>query len=316
MSIRSYLREIGRGKDGARSLAREQAADLMGQVLDAQVSDLELGAFCIAMRVKGESVAEMLGFLDAVRSRSQLVPASQQPLVVLPSYNGARRLPLLTPLVAELLARAGARVLVHHHASEGQRLPIASVAGQLGWNESKTIANIEDGSLAIAHLGLICPGLSRLLDVRRSLGLRNSGHSLVKLFNPCAGAALVVGSYTHPEYAQVMADVFCQSQTPALLLRGPEGEPVADARRVPAMQAIADGRLWTVQDAQSGTLEAARPGEGDALPLGLDAAGTAALIRDMLEGRRTVPAPIALQVEHILRLLKTNPVNLSKHCPS
>ena len=45
MSISHYIKDIGRGKDGARAIDRAAAADLMGQVLDGQVSDLELGAF-------------------------------------------------------------------------------------------------------------------------------------------------------------------------------------------------------------------------------------------------------------------------------
>jgi anthranilate phosphoribosyltransferase len=59
MGIGNYIKEIGRGKDGARALNREQAADLFGQVLDGAVTDLEIGAFCIAMRVKGETPEEM-----------------------------------------------------------------------------------------------------------------------------------------------------------------------------------------------------------------------------------------------------------------
>jgi di/tripeptidase len=62
MGIGIYLKEIGRGKDGARSLSRAQAADLMGQVLDASVTDLEIGAFCLAMRVKGETPQETRGY--------------------------------------------------------------------------------------------------------------------------------------------------------------------------------------------------------------------------------------------------------------
>ena len=65
MGISQYLKEIGRGKQGARPLAREQAADLFGQVLDGAVTDLEIGAFCIAMRVKGETPEEMAGSDDA-----------------------------------------------------------------------------------------------------------------------------------------------------------------------------------------------------------------------------------------------------------
>ncbi|MDH5709392.1 MAG: DNA-binding protein YbiB, partial [Hylemonella sp.] len=42
MSISHYIKDIGRGKQGARNLNREQAADLWGQLLDGDVSDLEV----------------------------------------------------------------------------------------------------------------------------------------------------------------------------------------------------------------------------------------------------------------------------------
>jgi len=106
MSIAQYIKVIGRGKDGARPLTREQAADLFGQVLDRTVTDLEVGGFCLAMRIKGETPEEMAGFLDATYQRMQRFPASDRPVVVLPSYNGARKLPVLTPLLALLLAGA------------------------------------------------------------------------------------------------------------------------------------------------------------------------------------------------------------------
>src|SRR5436309_3571446 len=127
MGISQYIREIGRGKDGARSLAREQAADLFGQVLDGTVTDLEIGAFCLAMRIKGESPLEMAGFLDATYARLNRVPASALPLVVLPSYNGARKLPLLTPLLALLVAKQGLPVLIHGAATESTRVFVSHV---------------------------------------------------------------------------------------------------------------------------------------------------------------------------------------------
>ena len=106
MGISQYIKEIGRGKQGARSLSRAQATDLFGQILDGTVSDLELGGFCLAMRIKGETAQEMAGFLDAMAARLNHVPAGDKPLVVLPSYNGARKLPVLTPLLALLLVPA------------------------------------------------------------------------------------------------------------------------------------------------------------------------------------------------------------------
>jgi anthranilate phosphoribosyltransferase len=98
------------------------------------------------------------------------------------------------------------------------------------------------------------PGLKRLLDVRRVVGLRNSSHSLVKLMNPCAGPAVVVSSYTHPEYAVSMAAVFELMGSTALLLRGTEGEVVADARRLPQMDGFIAGRRVTLQEGKKGTL--------------------------------------------------------------
>jgi len=112
MGIANYLKEIGRGKEGARSLSDVQAEDLMSQVLDRKVSEAERGAFAIAMRVKGESTEELAGFTRAAAARSVALDPAALP-VLLPSYNGARKLPNLTALLALLLAQEGVPVLVH-----------------------------------------------------------------------------------------------------------------------------------------------------------------------------------------------------------
>jgi anthranilate phosphoribosyltransferase len=296
MSISHYIKDIGRGKDGARAIDRAQAADLMGQVLDGQVSDLELGAFCLAMRIKGETPEEMAGFLDAVHARLNKVATGGAPTVVLPSYNGARKLPVLTPLLALLLAREGAAVVVHGSMTEDKRVPAEAVLAELGI--LPTAGNVSAGEVAFVRTATLHGGLDRLLSVRRVVGLRNSGHSLVKLMNPCEVPALVVGSYTHPEYLQSMSATFALTGQHALLLRGTEGEPVADARRTPAMDVFKDGQTRRVQDQREGSLN-----QLPDMPA-IDAAATAEYIRQVVRGDRVVPEPIALQVQHILREVK------------
>lgn len=301
MGITPYLKEIGRGKQGARSLSRAQATDLFGQVLDGTVSDLEVGAFCIAMRIKGETADEMCGFLDATLARLDRVPASERPLAVLPSYNGARKLPVLTPLLALLLARRGLPVLIHGTATESGRVAVEPVLQALGIQPLSRIRAIATGEAAFIATELLSPGLKRLLDARRIIGLRNSAHSLVKLMNPCAGAAVVVSSYTHPEYGESMAAVFELMGSTALLLRGTEGEVVADARRLPQMDGFVRGQRVTLQQGQKGTLTSLPD-----LPREIDAQTTAAYIQDVLDGRKPVPASLALQVEHILHLAQAS----------
>ena len=300
MAISHYLKEIGRGKDGARSLDRVQAADLFGQLLDGQVSELELGAFCLAMRIKGETPEEMAGFLDATALRTDKVPTQGRTAVVLPSYNGARKLPVLTPLLALLLARKGLPVLVHGAATESRRVSSAEVLALLGVAADSSVQPLQAGQVRFVPTGLLCPGLQRLLEVRRVIGLRNSAHSLVKLMNPCDGDALVVGSYTHPEYLLSMGATFELTGQRAMLLRGTEGEPVADPRRLPQIDVFRQGQRRCVQEAQGGSL-ASLP----ELPA-IDAASTAAWISEVLAGRRAVPAPIARQVEHVLQAVQAS----------
>ncbi|MGH8804251.1 MAG: DNA-binding protein YbiB [Polaromonas sp.] len=298
MGISQYIKVIGRGKQGARALTREQAADLFAQVLDGTVTDLEVGGFCLAMRIKGETPEEMAGFLDAAYQRLNRLPAGDKPLVVLPSYNGARKLPVLTPLLALLLAREGLPVLVHGTATESSRIFASEVLSALDIHALTATRTIASGEVAFAATELLSPALKRLLDVRRAVGLRNSAHSLVKIMNPCLGKALVVSSYTHPEYAVSMTAIFELIKANALLLRGTEGEVVADARRMPQMQGFVGGRQILLQEGVKGTL----PSVPD-LPKEIDVASTAAYIQSVLAGKSPVPASIAQQVEHILHLV-------------
>ena len=298
MSISHYIKDIGRGRDGARALDRAQAADLMGQILDGQVTDLELGAFCIAMRIKGETNQEMAGFLDATHARMQHISASS-PVVVLPSYNGARKLPVLTPLLAHLLAREGLSVVMHGTSTESTRVISQDVLAVMGISPLRQICAVQAGDVVFAPTEVLCPGLKRLLEVRRVVGLRNSAHSLVKLMNPTTAAdALLVSSYTHPEYAVSMAATFELTGAHALLLRGTEGEVVADARRTPQMDAFLRGTRTPLVEAQAGSLT-----KLPELPNDIDATTTARYTQAVLSGALPVPAPLAAQVQAVLKAL-------------
>jgi anthranilate phosphoribosyltransferase len=154
--------------------------------------------------------------------------------------------------------------------------------------------------VAFVPTALLCPGLQRLLDVRRVVNLRNPAHSLVKLMNPCVGKSLLVSSYTHPEYALSMAATLALMGSNALLLRGTEGEAVADPRRTPKMQAFVGGQATDLHAYQGGSLTSL-----PVLPTAIDAASTATYIREVLSGAQPVPAPIAQQVAHIVQLAKS-----------
>jgi anthranilate phosphoribosyltransferase len=304
MSIASYIKVIGRGRDGARSLDREQAHDLMSQVLDGRVTDLEIGAFALAMRVKSETVAELAGFLDAVHERCIAVPISA-PTVVLPSYNGSRKVPNLTALLAMLLAQHDVPVLVHGPAHDATRITTAEIFRDLGLTCAEDGDDIEAAwqrrEPAFIRTEALCPPLARLLAVRSVVGLRNSGHTVAKLLGGCGSSpTLRVVNYTHPDYGTLLASFLAATGADAVLMRGTEGEPVADARRQQRLDVYLSGMLRPELSvpAQEGVLT-----QPAVLPAGSDAATTASTIQAIVSGAMPAPLPLATQTSCLLRSL-------------
>lgn len=298
MGIATFIKEIGRGAAGARSLGVDAAHQLMGTVLDGGASDLEVGAFAMAMRMKGETLDELVGFLRAVQERCRRLP-TDRPVIVIPSYNGARRLPNLTPLLAMSLAQEGERVLVHGQPRDPARVTTAEIFHDLGLPPALSEADVLSAwarrEPAFVTTGFLCPPLQKLLDVRWSVGLRNSGHTVAKMLDPFAGArTLRLASYTHPEFGGLMAAWAQREAVDVMLLRGTEGEAVADPRRQPRMDTWIGGQLrpeWSAV-AQDGVVA-----EMPLLPRECDAATTALYIQAVLSGEKPAPAPLSRQVQ-------------------
>ena len=304
MSIAKYIREIGRGKEGARSLTPPQAYELMSRVLDGRGTDLEIGGFALAMRIKGESVEELAGFLEAAHERC-IALRPERPTIVLPSYNGARKLPNLTALLALLLAQEGVQVLVHGPALDPGRVTTAEIFHDLGLPFARDATELDNAwarrEPVFIRTEALCPPLARLLEVRRVVGLRNSGHTIAKLLGPCrTGASLRVVNYTHPEYAVLQAQFLTHIGANAMLLRGTEGEPVADPRRSPKLDVFIAGALSASLSrlAQEGVLT-----ELPLLPRSIDAATTALYIQSVVSGEKPAPGPLAQQVDCLVRAL-------------
>lgn len=303
-----FIREIGRGKKGARSLSIEDAHDLYAAMLDGRVSDLELGGIVLAMRIKGESVDEIAGFLDAAEASFTPLPdpPGDYAPIVIPSYNGSRQIPNLTPLLALLLARAGAPVLIHGTTRDPGRVTTADVLHELAHPLATDVAQASAGLCRLQPvfmpIDVLAPRLARLLALRQRLGVRNSTHTLVKILQPFTGPALRLTSYTHPEYRSMLSEYFSHAAPPGrgdvFLMRGTEGETVAHAKRAQLIE-------WFHQHQRTVLVERQAPADDmPPLPLASDAPTTARWIERALRGEEPVPASIAEQVEQCLAVAK------------
>ncbi len=303
-----FIKEIGRGVKGARSMSREDARALYAAMLGGRVSDLELGAILLAMRIKGESVEELAGFMDAAEHSFAPLPAPPGPYapVLIPSYNGARKLANLTPLLALLLAREGVPTLVHGVRHDPGRITTAEILAELGLAEAGTSNDILEamasGRPAFIPIERLAPELAHQLSLRRILGVRNSTHTLVKILQPFEGPALRLVSYTHPEYLETLGAYFMTAapsvRGDAFLMRGTEGETVANPHRAQQIDWFHGGERTLLVERDAPADELAE------VPEARDAATTAAWIAAVLRGEAPVPRPIAAQVAQCLRVAR------------
>jgi anthranilate phosphoribosyltransferase len=303
-----FIKEIGRGTKGARSMTREDARELYRAMLEGRVSDLELGAILLAMRIKGESVEEIGGFMDAAESSFAPLPAppGDYAPVLIPSYNGSRKLANLTPLLALLLAREGVPVLVHGVRQDPGRVTTAEIFAEMGIGPLGSSADMQDAFAnrkpSFMPIEWLAPQLAHQLSLRQILGVRNSTHTLVKILQPFAGPALRLVSYTHPEYLAMLSEYF-RTQAPfargdAFLMRGTEGETVANANRAQQIDWFHAGQQTLLVERDAPTDELAPA------PEGRDAAATADWIARALRGEQPVPPPIAAQVAQCVRVAR------------
>ena len=331
LDVIAMLRELGRGPNTARPLSRAQARDLFEAMLSGAVDDLTLGALLIAYRVKGEEAVELAGMLDAAQDtlKPLVLPASSAAPVSIPSYNGARRLPNLVPLLALSLAKRGIPVLVHGDPADAYgRISSASVFAALGVSASTTHARAQDAlahgraddlawpGLRVAFLSteVLSPRLARMLALRDRLGLRNSAHTVVKLLDPFAGPSLRLVNFTHPPYRDAMAELLTRHVPPAapgaLLARGCEGEAVADPRRDVAIERLADGNCSTLVVPLHSI-----DSESVALPA-IDAASTARWIEEVLAGEARMPPSLARQIDAIASVCERATTSVSIPAPT
>lgn len=297
-----YIKTIGRGARGARGLDEVAAYTLYCAILEGRVSDLELGAILLAYRIKSEDATEIAGMLRAVREHVACVHAPRERVgVTLASYNGARKVPNLVPLLALALARRGVPVVVHGVRTAPARVSTAEVFAELGIALCESMvqaqAHLTEAGLAFVPIDVISPPLADQIALMGPLGVRNCAHTLAKLIEPFSTPSLRLVNYTHEAYFDVLATYFSQPRHAAgpgvLMGRGTEGEAVADTAMARAVTWFHDGAREDVLGACEGPRGASAAGTDTG------AAATAHYIRDVLDGVREMPAAIAAQVDLI-----------------
>ncbi|MBP0048619.1 glycosyl transferase family protein [Marinobacterium sp. AK62] len=199
-----FVRILGKGKNGSRSLTRDEARTAMGMILDEQVEPEQLGAFLMLIRMKEEAPEELQGFAEAVRERLR-IPAGIEVSLDWSSYAGKkRRLPWFL-LAALALANQGVRIFMHGARGHTPgRIYTEDVLAEFGILPERDWQGVERSlearHFAFMSIDTLVPRLGNIIQLRPVLGLRSPVHTLCRLLNPLAAACCIDGVF-HPPYA-------------------------------------------------------------------------------------------------------------------
>ncbi len=199
-----YVRILGKGKKGSRSLTTEEAEAAMGMILDQQVLPEQLGAFLMLIRMKEEAPEELMGFVQAVRTRMS-PPQGLEVDLDWSTYAGKkRRLPWFL-LAALVLSGQGTRIFMHgargHTPGRLYTEDMLAVFGLKRAESWQQVAeHLERHHIAFLPIDTMVPRLGELIALRPILGLRSPVHTLCRLLNPLAASCCIDGVF-HPPYA-------------------------------------------------------------------------------------------------------------------
>lgn len=294
MSIASLIGEIGRGQT---SLSENEAHDLFAAMLDGGVADLELGALLYAMRIKGESLDELLGFQQAVAERIYHLQAPRGNImpVVIPAYGGGQETANLLPLLALLIQHFNIPVLLHGTLENHDGMAASYVLRELGILPCASLSQaqlaLDQEGLAFVPTAALCPGLASLLSLRSRLGLRNSAHLMVKLLQPFNDVGLHLVGASQPAGMERMKSCLLTMETHALLLQSCDGEPFANPVQRPQLEHLNRGTSEILFDAERTPTRS-----NSNLPKAASATATALWTRQIMAGEIPLPLPLVNQL--------------------
>lgn len=224
-----YIRILGKGRSGSRSLTQDEACQAMRMILAGEVEPVQLGAFLMLLRVKEESPEELAGFVLAARETMPLPDNAPTVQLDWSSYAGKRRQLPWFLLSALLLASHGVNVFMHAAGGrKDNRVYTPETLALLGISPSNSLpeaaAQIRNRHFAFMPLEALNPMLYQIMELRPMLGLRSPVNTLARMLNPLRAPVAMQGIF-HPAYRDMHQLAAQLLQQPHLaVLKGEGGE--------------------------------------------------------------------------------------------
>ncbi len=280
----SWPRLLGALLEG-EDLAISEASWAMQQVMQGRASAAQLAGFLVALRAKGETVDEIVGFRDAILESSLPLPVDPMALDIVGTGGDRVGTVNVSTMASVVAAASGVPVVKHGNRAASSASGSSDVLGALGVNldlePERVAAVLAETGITFAFAAKFHPGFRHAGPVRAELGIPTVFNFLGPLCNPARCEANAVG-VAHLDRAPLIAGVFRTRGATALVFRGDDG---LDELTTTGHSHIWEVSLGSVTEHDLDPLELGIPRAEIAQLLGGDAAHNARVAREVLDGR-------------------------------
>jgi anthranilate phosphoribosyltransferase len=282
--LTDFLARLVRRED----LSRDEAFDLLEALLDAEATDAQISGALVALAAKGETVDELTGMAEGLRSRAVRV-LCQHPCFIDTAGTGSSRAKTfnISTAAAFVIAGAGLPVAKHGNRAASSKSGSADLLTALGVNVS-TIPLVSENALnEIGICFMFAPlfhgATARVAGIRRQLGIHTTFNLLGPLSNPAGAPRQIIGVW-RKDLAEKLAQVLSGLGTErAWVVHGEDGlDEITLAGKTHVAEAQ-NGEVKTFEIGpedfgfEVGTIEHLRGGDAEA---------NAAIVSAVLAGER------------------------------
>ncbi|MFZ0321240.1 MAG: anthranilate phosphoribosyltransferase [Candidatus Sulfotelmatobacter sp.] len=295
-----------------QTLTRAEAREVMGEVLAGNCTDAQISALLVALRMKGETVEEIVGFAEAIRAAATPLPISlaEDAAYGALDLSGTGRDALvdtcgtggdasgtfnISTVAAFVTAGAGVRVAKHGNRSLTSKCGSADVMEALGVNiqllPERAAQCLGEIGICFLYAPDLHSSMKQVQKVRRELRLRTMFNLLGPLTNPAHASGQVVGVYELDMVEKLAEALSMLGLHRALVVHGLDGLDEITITGPTRIAEARDGKVRTYEvdpeefGMKRATLEDISGG---------DAAENAAIVREVLSGKKSPRRDVVL----------------------
>jgi anthranilate phosphoribosyltransferase len=289
------LRQMIQKVAGGATLTEEEARQALEQMTDGAATPAQMGAFLMALRVRGETVEEITGAVQMMRARMMRVAVPEGAVDIVGTGGDGHGTYNISTCAALIAAGAGVKIAKHGNRRASSMSGASDVLSELGVKLEVPIETItrcvEEAGVGFMWAPMHHPALKHWAPVRTELGFRTIFNLLGPIANPAGVKRQVVGVFSW-QWVEPIAHVLCNLGAEHVwVVHGHDGLDELTTTGATDVAEVKDGKVtvFEVTPADAGLA----PAKLSDLKGG-DEKHNAAAIRDVLAGKQTPLRDIAL----------------------